>query len=278
MRQCVREISASKTSQILSGHASERIASLVSNLGQKAFYDELLAWCGTFCPFDSAIVMMYSAGQKPELLLDRLAHAQRENTSHRYLGGAYLLDPFYIHAKLVREPELVRMADIVTADFSVSDYFKNYYKDSRLKDEMNYLIPLSNDRVFAVSISRASGSSAFSAQDIQATKDNLPLIVELVARHRELGGFPTSSGETDPDHKRLEKILLGFGSGVLTPRECEVVQLLLNGYSMQAMSEMLGVSIETARVHRRNIYEKLNISSLAELFALALKAIYAAKL
>lgn len=58
----------------------------------------------------------------------------------------------------------------------------------------------------------------------------------------------------------------------LTPREGEVVALLLANYKVAAMSEKLGVAASTVRTHLRNIYEKLGVNSQAEVAAWALQA------
>jgi DNA-binding CsgD family transcriptional regulator len=55
----------------------------------------------------------------------------------------------------------------------------------------------------------------------------------------------------------------------LSDREREVCALLLGGCSSEAVALRLGVSRHTVKDHRKNIYRKLNISSLAELFSLA---------
>jgi DNA-binding CsgD family transcriptional regulator len=52
----------------------------------------------------------------------------------------------------------------------------------------------------------------------------------------------------------------------LTPREREIVTLILKGHSSISIAALLSLSPETVKVHRRRIYAKLNISSQAELF------------
>ena len=52
----------------------------------------------------------------------------------------------------------------------------------------------------------------------------------------------------------------------ITAREAQVVNLMIEGHSARAIGEALRISNETVRVHRRNIYEKLGISSQGELF------------
>ena len=74
----------------------------------------------------------------------------------------------------------------------------------------------------------------------------------------------------DSPHTRMKKqmsdTLQLFGSELLTEKERSVVQLMLRGHSSKSCARELGISPTTERVHRRNIYAKLHISSQAELF------------
>jgi len=58
---------------------------------------------------------------------------------------------------------------------------------------------------------------------------------------------------------------------VLTPREREVLQLLAEGESVKDIAAKLKVSIKTAETHRRQIMEKLDIHSIAELTKYAVR-------
>ena len=55
----------------------------------------------------------------------------------------------------------------------------------------------------------------------------------------------------------------------LSSREREVADLLLLGCSSDAIALRLGISRHTVKDHRKNIFRKLDITALAELFALA---------
>lgn len=58
---------------------------------------------------------------------------------------------------------------------------------------------------------------------------------------------------------------------VLTEREREVVGLLCEGDSSKHIARKLDLSVGTVRKHRENIMAKLDVHSVAELIALALK-------
>jgi DNA-binding CsgD family transcriptional regulator len=71
----------------------------------------------------------------------------------------------------------------------------------------------------------------------------------------------------------LQQVLEKFGSSLLTPREREVVRLILKGYPSKSVARELSISTQTEQVHRKNIYHKLGISSHSELFTLFFDAI-----
>jgi DNA-binding CsgD family transcriptional regulator len=54
----------------------------------------------------------------------------------------------------------------------------------------------------------------------------------------------------------------------LSPRQAEVALMILRGHSTPAIGLRLGLSPQTVKVFRRQLYAKCTISSQAELFAL----------
>jgi DNA-binding CsgD family transcriptional regulator len=54
----------------------------------------------------------------------------------------------------------------------------------------------------------------------------------------------------------------------LSPREMQIADLLLLGCGSDAIALRLGISRHTVKDHRKRIFRKLGIGSLAELFAL----------
>ncbi len=59
--------------------------------------------------------------------------------------------------------------------------------------------------------------------------------------------------------------------GLLTPREMEVMQLIVNGYNTEVITQQLAISASTLHVHKANIFKKCNIHSTAELLIYAYK-------
>jgi len=61
------------------------------------------------------------------------------------------------------------------------------------------------------------------------------------------------------------------GSGKLSPREREILQLLAEGKAMKEIASILGVSIKTVETHRRTMMSKLGLYSVAELTKYAIR-------
>ncbi|RFB79549.1 helix-turn-helix transcriptional regulator [Methylovirgula sp. 4M-Z18] len=253
------------------------IAKLIEEIGLSDFAANLVEILRQQVPFDCALVLVYRPEQRPEIMLDMLAHENRANTAKHYIGGAYLLDPFYIRAGSLREPAFLRMRDIAPTDFISSEYYVSYYKHSHVADEINHLVPDGHGGVFALCLERSDALESFSDAELAQLRAALAFVAAACRKHAALLA-PVPKREPDAEHLRLTAILDNFGRDQLTRREYEVVHEILRGHSAASVALKLNVSVETVRVHRRNIYAKLGITSLAELFSLALKAVYSGKL
>ena len=58
---------------------------------------------------------------------------------------------------------------------------------------------------------------------------------------------------------------------VLTPRELEIVTLVAEGYTNQAIADHLTLSIKTVQSHRANVMEKLGLRDITQLVRFALR-------
>ena len=61
----------------------------------------------------------------------------------------------------------------------------------------------------------------------------------------------------------------GIADDPLTPRQLEVLRMIVRGDSIQNVANKLGISYHTAASHVRGIYEKLGVSNRAEVAARA---------
>lgn len=119
---------------------------------------------------------------------------------------------------------------------------------------------------------------------MSATGD-IPRAVEAVKRgaidfvvkpfdYRKLVGLigeclKRSAAEMD---RHRESAVVTAGLAALTPREREVMDLVVAGKLNRVIADELAVSIKTVEAHRARIMEKLQVNSVAELVRLSLAA------
>jgi DNA-binding NarL/FixJ family response regulator len=88
----------------------------------------------------------------------------------------------------------------------------------------------------------------------------LDAIVQLHA-----GGSPMSSGIARRVVEAFHRPpLVSRGEDPLTPREQEILALLVQGYRYREIADRLFISIDTVRTHVRHVYEKMHVRSRAE--------------
>jgi DNA-binding NarL/FixJ family response regulator len=81
-----------------------------------------------------------------------------------------------------------------------------------------------------------------------------------------------AAGETVLDSKlSLSPALKGEHSAGLTPRELEILQLIVEGKSNKEIAAQLDLSVNTVAVHRANIMDRLGIHKTAELVVYAIR-------
>jgi DNA-binding NarL/FixJ family response regulator len=80
-------------------------------------------------------------------------------------------------------------------------------------------------------------------------------------------------GETvlDSQLKRPEAVLRGKRSATLTPRELEVLQMIVEGKSNKQIATALDLSANTVAVHRANMMDALGMHKTAELVVYAIR-------
>jgi RNA polymerase sigma factor (sigma-70 family) len=79
---------------------------------------------------------------------------------------------------------------------------------------------------------------------------------------------PTTPSQRERDTQRAQLRAL-FAS--LTPREREVLDLVVEGMSNKAVANALGLSAKTVEVHRAKVMEKMHARSVSDLVKMAMQ-------
>jgi DNA-binding CsgD family transcriptional regulator len=221
---------------------------------------------------DFTLTFAYRGRARPLVLGNTIEEEHRGVMLDDYVSGPYLLDPFF-HATLAgTKSGCYRLASLAPDHFRQSEYYQKHYHRTNIGEEVGCFFELPNDATGVLSLLRWQQHSPVSRQDLlilQAIEPTLRVINTMrwseVSRALLKTQYAQADGDA-PSGDFLERFE-SFGSPQLSSREHQIVSLILQGHSTESIARHFDISPGTVKVHRRNVYRKLGISSQAELFA-----------
>ena len=253
------------------------LAAAITNLNTSGFPNKLSDWLQACLPYDNITILAYFQNHQPVPLMCAGSQPKvHENISQVYLAGAYLLDPFHdLHLKSA-PAGVYRLSDIAPDKFRRNQYFLEYYGNTTMVDEIAFVSYPSDGVSLHVCLGRDSNSNRrFSRRELAYAYRLSPVVTSLTSGHwKDL--MPESGRAEGELVSNLIKAIdqkLGIH---LSPRQAEVAMLVLQGHSSVSIGLKLGISFQTVKVFRKQLYRKCLISSQAELFNLMLPCLTSA--
>ncbi|WP_417698241.1 helix-turn-helix transcriptional regulator [Psychromonas sp.] len=237
------------------------IADLILSIGDPAFFDKLTYLLKSAASFDDYAILIYHPDKSPTVLSSSFPN-EILDVWDRYLEGAYLLSPFYDYSINQKKEGFVTLDEIVPDDFYQSAFYEDYFRQSKLIDETCFCVQGKDNNVYLLSLGRTKSLSKFSHRVLFQLRELYPIFSSAVKKHDQTQHLPERSSNF-----QIKEYIAQFGMDVLTPREHDVTLLLIRGYSSKAAARLLDISYETERVHRKNIYNKLEVNSQQALLA-----------
>ncbi|MEO5756763.1 MAG: hypothetical protein ABIQ51_07890 [Mesorhizobium sp.] len=128
------------------------IADAIAAVGSSEFPAAIARLCLHVTHFDSAFMCAFFTGHKPLPIYSDLNEEQDRRTVIPYLGFAYLLDPFYELSSQLAGDRVVGLNDCAPDDFRASDYYRMFYADTGLSDELGVLVSFGADASVLISL------------------------------------------------------------------------------------------------------------------------------
>jgi len=248
------------------------LASVITNNFSSEAIAELLKGLEHLIHASSGLVTIFPALQPPQTTHHRLlANEDPKHQIDTYDSGAYLLDPFYRIAIDEKAEGAFTIKDVAPEGFDESEYYDLFYKRLGFLDEICLLFQFDDHSIISISLVRHMHEESFRTGDIKQLNIVYPLVKSILEKWRKNITQP----EAPNLEYQLDTALAKFGSSVLTPREREILHLVLHGYSVKYIAEKLDNSTETIKHHRKKIYVKLDVSSQSELFYLFIASLKA---
>jgi DNA-binding CsgD family transcriptional regulator len=263
---------------------SRQIAALIDSLSTPAFGEALDAMLRRAAAFDLSGVFVFPYDARPLLLHDGYTRHVAPQAWAAYLGGAYLLDPFYVACNNRHPAGLWRMRELAPDDF-----FDTQFSTSRevhpcvstqsgsLVEEVGFLVPLDGGVTATYSLMRVKGHLGFSDTELESLRAYEPIVQAAIRaswKHAAERPVLVQVGRDDLMEEAFGKLC----AERLTLQQRNIVRLILRGHSNGSIGESIGISEGTVRIHRKNIYKRLAISSQAELFSIFIEHLNQQKL
>lgn len=241
-------------------------AELTDALESERFVPVLLGAVQRLVHADFVMVFGYQGSDQPLMLGDTLMRERHGVIAEDYINGPYLLDPFYQLVADGRRHGCFRLHDIAPDRFRQSEYFRTHYKRTGIGEEIGFVFDAGRGITGVASVARWTSSPALSRDELELLQAIEPAISAFCARHwRRINRARLVTPDTTGANAMAA--LEDFAGGILSARERQIMTMILQGHSTQSLAHHLDISPGTVKIHRKNVYRKLNISTQAELFA-----------
>ena len=215
-----------------------------------------------FASFELATIVVHRRNTKPSLLFDNFACTGSRQGLRNYLSITHRLNP------VLKRPGT--LGAVRASDYTVTPALN--------PQTLPYFRKASEEELGFLTIGWPAGLEELGLY-FEACNGRVEFCV-----YRQRACSPASDKTLHQLNALCGPISAAFGchhfltrasapAAGLSPRETQVVELMLLGYGTEAIALRLQLSRYTVKDYRKQIFRKLGISSLAELFALSLRSL-----
>lgn len=254
---------------------NKAIAALIEELDNPNFESSFVTALRKVVPFDLAMISIYDRDNvfAPDCALP---FGISEDVLEKYYASTYRFSPFFqmhkrglrggiyqmeklAHSSVLKKP--TRNMDILEIDHSEEVGYSTIGWPKRLR-EIGLAIRLSSTQTVQVALYRV-GASHYRPGEVESLAAISQVMGSLYRRFRSRAGERRQQPQS-----MVAQSLQELAAHMLSPRELEVITLIVEGQSGENIARMLGVGEETVKTHRKRAYQKLGVKSHVELFVL----------
>lgn len=241
---------------------------LISKVGLPEFNGHATSFLQAMTGACQYVVYRYARGRCDVVLAGQVDGSNKPHTiARRYVDHYWRRDMLVRRTatkKISRELQLYRLTpeDILDREFRRECY------DAVDACEQITLHWRGDAEAISLNAFRIRKNGGFSSSDVEHFASFGAPLLACMDRHAQLTGECRGPSVQIDAHFVAER-LRRLGRG-LTPREIEVCIGIVRGVTFQGIALGLGISIHSVTTYRRRAYDRLNISSQAELSALCL--------
>ncbi|HEY5755097.1 MAG TPA: helix-turn-helix transcriptional regulator [Steroidobacter sp.] len=229
---------------------------MIGAIGETNFAAVAAGELGRFLGFDLAAIVVHRRALRPAVLFDNFDRVGGRSGIENYVGHTHRMNPMLACVPTAGVCRASDFADegarasskhiVMTAEEELG--FRTVGWPQRMEEIGLYIDAWGG--VVELGFYRARGRYSVSANKLRVLNDLSAPVAAAFDKHADL----------QARHKPVTPSLL-------SSREQEICALLLAGCSSQAIALRLDISRHTVKDHRKAIFRKLQVGSLAELFA-----------
>ena len=250
-----------------------QVTALLEKLGlsdRHAVAEEVLRLLGPLVPLAQCTIFSFEGAGRPRIVAvgDRSRTRELPDISQAYVQRFYRLDGAWqamqAHEVAARKAPPQRPHIVLhrqaAGEVQHPDYRQTCYTLPQVAERLAILSLHEGRRWLSVNLYRGLEHGPFSDADLATVQALAPLIVQAVRLHytgQVLGS----------DLMALMMDRLALRGPALTARDEDVVRGLLQGLSVAALAERLGLTPASAQTYTKRLYRKLGVSGHKELVA-----------
>ncbi len=245
------------------------LVELHEKVSEGSFFADLSDTLKEIVGFDCSGVMFYN-GREVHSIYKGDFSVNFDKHIALYLKGLYLLDPHYNMLASGVDTGLYCFRDILPDHYRETEYYNTFIKPVGITDEYDFIVKIDNCYVdFYMDKLEGKFSPAEEAKLVAL----MPMVTYLIKTHWDNYDYGLGVQKLATSAKPYQSIFDSFGKSILTDREQDVIQCILNGHSSKSLAQKLNISLSTVKIHRKHIYQKLDIKSQSELFSLCIQSL-----
>lgn len=253
---------------------AKSLSTIIDAIGTDQLGEAIDAALKNIVDFDMSCAFLFRFNHGALLIHNGYNRLVSDRALNTYVRGGYLLDPFYVACINGHPGGLWRMSDLAPDSFFSSGFAISKEIHPCLSstngtsiEEIGYIVPIQNKTAIVYSLMRNLSRGAFQEQEMNRLEALAPILNSTFELHCRLKYHDCFSNPQSADAK-FEDAFIDILQGQLTETQRYIARLILQGHSTLSIASLLGISEGTVKVHKHNIYQRLNISNNAELFRL----------
>jgi DNA-binding CsgD family transcriptional regulator len=270
LRRRPRRLSALRTTPVPTPHpcapGQQALAGLIGAIGERDFAHGALQALNAAVQVASWSVYRLLPAGAPLLHLSASLGVQdtTQGCFAAYRQGLYRRDRSFDGVRQAARPGHALVLRMRADEAPNAEHRDIIYRRHGLAERLSVAALEADGSLLAVNLYHHEHQGAFSAAERERFADIAPLL--LVAVRRQLA-LARADGDGAPAAQASPRQRLASACPKLTPRELDICERLLRGYSHDGVAADLGLTVATVKTYRARAFARLGLHFRSELFA-----------